>query len=406
MNIEMEPEALGLSSAALDRIVTHFSSYVSSGQLSGFLFTVARRGSLVYVGMGGHADREESRQVTSDTLWRIYSMTKPLTSLAAMMLYEEGCFDLSDPASKWIPELKEARVYVGGPAQSPRTIPATEPVRVHHLLSHTSGLTYGFTHLHPVDEMYRHKGYDFGYAKGADLSQAVSDWCSMPLLFQPGTAWNYSVATDVIGRLIELWSGKRLDDFFQSRILGPLGMTDTSWYCPPEKLGRLAMLYVPSKGKAVPYPEIAIGATHPPQFLAGGGGLVSSASDYQTFMTMLLEGGELGGHRFVTRRTLALMIKNHLPGGGDLRSVARDSFSETDQSGIGFGLGFSVAVDQVANRSLLSEGSFGWGGAASTAFWVDPKEELTVGFYTQLLPSNTYPIRRELQQLVYSSLLE
>jgi len=254
--------------------------------------------------------------------------------------------------------------------------------------------------------MYRHKGYDFGYAKGADLSQAVSDWCSMPLLFQPGTAWNYSVATDVIGRLVELWSGQRLDDFFQSRILGPLGMTDTSWYCPPEKLGRLAMLYVPSKGKAVPYPEIANGATHPPQFLAGGGGLVSSASDYQTFMTMLLEGGELGGHRFMTRRTLALMIKNHLPGGGDLRSVARDSFSETDQSGIGFGLGFSVAVDQVANRSLLSEGSFGWGGAASTAFWVDPKEELTVGFYTQLLPSNTYPIRRELQQLVYSSLLE
>lgn len=406
MNIEMEPEALGLSSAALDRIVTHFSSYVSSGRLSGFLFTVARRGSLVYVGKDGDADRENDRPVANDTLWRIYSMTKPLTSLAAMMLYEEGCFDLNDPASKWIPELKNARVYAGGPAQSPRTVPATEPVRVHHLLSHTSGLTYGFTHLHPVDEMYRNKGYDFGYAKGADLSQAVSDWCSMPLLFQPGSAWNYSVATDVVGRLIELWSGQTLDDFFQSRFLDPLGMTDTSWFCPPEKLDRLAMLYVPRQGQAVPYPDIANSATRAPQFLAGGGGLISSASDYQTFMTMLLRGGEFGGHRFVTRRTLELMTTNRLPGRGDLRSVARDSFSETDQSGIGFGLGFSVAIDQVESRSLLSEGSFGWGGAASTAFWVDPKEGLTVGFYTQLLPSNTYPIRRQLQQLIYSALVD
>jgi CubicO group peptidase (beta-lactamase class C family) len=183
-------------------------------------------------------------------------------------------------------------------------------------------------------------------------------------------------------------------------------MTDTSWFCPPEKLDRLAMLYVPSKGQAVPSPQIANSATRAPQFLAGGGGLISSAGDYQTFMTMLLRGGEFGGHRFVQRRTLKLMVTNNLPGGGDLRSVARDSFSETDQSGIGFGLGFSVAIDQIENRSLLSEGSFGWGGAASTAFWVDPKEELTVGFYTQLLPSNTYPIRRQLQQLVYSALVD
>ncbi len=269
-----------------------------------------------------------------------------------------------------------------------------------------SGLTYGFHYAHPTDEIYRLKGYDFGFAPGADLAQAVHEWGSSPLVFQPGTGWNYSVSVDVLGRLIEIWSGQSFESFLQDRVLGPLGMVDTDWYCPEEKWDRLAMLYVPSKGDSFPIEELAKGATHPPRIHGGGGGLVSSASDYQRFMTMLLRGGEFDGVRLVSNRTLELMTRNHLPDDVDLEEFATDSFSEIDYAGIGFGLGFSVVLDAAKNKSLVSEGTFAWGGAASTAFWVDPAEDLTVGFYTQLLPSGTYPIRRELQQLVYQALVD
>ena len=285
-------------------------------------------------------------------------------------------------------------------------MPATEPVRVHHLLSHTSGLTYGFQYVHPTDAIYRAKGYDFGSPKGVDLATAVDDWCSSPLRFQPGSGFNYSHSTDVLGRLVELWSGQSLQDFMKERIFDPLGMFDTEWYCPPEKIDRLAMLYVPSKGNSHPYPEGARGATHAPSWYGGGGGLVSTAYDYNRFMTMLLNSGELDGVRLVSDRTLALMTENHLPNDADLQSFAVDSYSEAGQAGVGFGLGFSVETDRRKNKSLISEGSFQWGGAASTYFWVDPVEELTVGFYTQLLPSSTYPIRRELAQLLYGSLVD
>jgi CubicO group peptidase (beta-lactamase class C family) len=360
----------------------------------------------VWSAKGGYRDREKNLEVTDDTIWRIYSMTKPITSIAVMMLYEEGRFDLNDDVGQWIGALKEPRVWAGGTAAKPLTVPAIEPVRVHQLLSQTSGLTYGFHYAHPTDEIYRIKGYDFGFAPGADLAQAVHDWSTSPLRFQPGGGWNYSVSVDVLGRLIEIWSGQSFESFLQERILGPLAMTDTDWYCPEEKWDRLAMLYVPHGGDSFPYEELAKGATHAPRIHGGGGGLVSSASDYQRFMTMLLRGGELDGVRLVSSRTLELMTRNHLPNDVDLEEFATDSFSETSNAGIGFGLGFSVVIDSVKNQSLASEGSFGWGGAASTAFWVDPAEDLTVGFYTQLLPSGTYPIRRELQQLVYQALVD
>jgi CubicO group peptidase (beta-lactamase class C family) len=285
-------------------------------------------------------------------------------------------------------------------------VPAIEPVRVHHLLSQMSGLTYGFHYAHPTDELYRKMGYDFGFAHGADLAQAVHDWCSTPLRFQPGSGWNYSVSVDVLGRLIEIWSGQSFESFLQERVLGPLAMTDTDWYCPEEKWDRLAMLYVPHGGDSFPFEELAKGATHAPRIHGGGGGLVSSASDYQRFMTMLLQGGELDGVRLLSSRTLELMTHNHLPNDADLEEFATDSFSETSYAGIGFGLGFSVVIDSVKNKSLTSEGTFSWGGAASTVFWVDPAEDLCVGFYTQLLPSGTYSIRRELQQLVYQALVD
>jgi len=210
----------------------------------------------------------------------------------------------------------------------------------------------------------------------------------------------------VLGRLIEIWSGQPLDVFLHERILGPLGMNDTTWWCSEDKQDRLAMLYVPHEGKAVAHESFAKGATRPPQLFGGGGGLLSTAHDYNRFMTMLLGGGELDGVRLVSSRTLEIMTENHLPGDVDLEGFAADSFSEVDFAGIGFGLGFSVVVNRTLNRSLVSNGTFSWGGAASTAFWVDPVEDLTVSFFTQLLPSSTYPIRRDLQRLVYQALVD
>lgn len=406
LEIRRDPTEVGLDPVRLERIQTHLDRYVAEGKFSGWLTTVSRGGELTWVGRGGYRDRERALAVTDDTIWRLYSMTKPITAVAVMMLYEQGLFDLNDPVGRWIEELRNPLIYVGGTALNPMTIAATEPVRVHHLLSHTSGLTYGFQNLTPIDQIYRSMGYDLAFPEDVSLPQAVHDWCSTPLLFQPGSSWNYSVATDVLGRLVELWSGESLDTFVRRRILDPLGMNDTDWYCPEEKLDRLAQLYVHANGQASPFPGLAEATTRKPLLLSGGGGLVSTAHDYQQFMTVLLGNGEANGVRLLSSRTFELMIRNHLPGGLDLNSFARDSFSEVGQSGVGFGLGLSVVTNQISNKSLVTEGTFAWGGAASTYFWVDPVEALTVGLFVQLVPSWKYPVRRELQQLVYSSLVD
>lgn len=406
LDIRVDPTSMGFDPARLERLRTHFDQYVTDGKLPGWLITVARGGELVWTGKGGYRDRERQLEVTDDTVWRIYSMTKPIVSIAAMMLYEEGMFDLNDEVGQWIEALKEPQIFVGGTAQNPETAVADGPLRIIHLMTHTSGLTYDFQRSHPVDEMYRNKGYDFGKANGADLAQAMNDLCSCPLLFEPGTNFNYSVATDVLGRLVEIWSGQPLDVFLKERVLEPLGMFDTDFWCPPEKEDRLAMLYLHFGGETFPWEDVAKHALHKPRMLSGGSGLESTAHDYQRFMTMLLRGGELDGVRLVSSRTLELMTQNHLPGNVDLQEFAVDSYRDIDQAGIGFGLGFAVVVDPVKNKSLISEGSFYWGGAASTLFWVDPADGLTVSFYTQLMPPGTYPIRRELVQLVYQALVD
>lgn len=406
LEVKVDPSSVGLDERRLARITTHFDRYVADRRLPGWLATVSRGGDLAWVGRGGYRDREADLPVTDDTIWRIYSMTKPFTTIAAMSLYEEGLFDFNDDVGQWIEELREPRVYVAGSPEDPETRPADGPVTVHHLLSHTSGLTYGFQRSHHVDAIYRAKGYDFGWPHDADLAQAVHDWCTSPLLFEPGTRWNYSVATDVLGYLIERWTGQSLDAVVHERVVEPLGLTDTEWWCPEDKHGRLAALYVPGFDGCAPFEALGRGARHRPQLFGGGGGLVSTARDYDRLMAMLVRGGELEGTRILSRRTLELMTANHLPGGGDLTSCAEDSYAEVDYAGQGFGLGFSVVVDPVANRSLLSEGTYLWGGAASTLFWVDPQEELTVAFFTQLLPTGTYPLRRVLQQLVYGSLAD
>ncbi len=406
--IDVDPCEVGLDARRLRRIDTHFSRYVDDGRLAGWQVMVSRHGKVAHLTSYGLADKEAGRKVETDTLWRIYSMTKPITSVAAMMLWEEGAFELSDPVSRWLPEFAEPRVYVGGSASKPVTVPAIEPIRVWHLLTHTAGLTYGFLRVHVTDELHRLRGFELGAPDGFDLAACVRAWAELPLSFQPGAEWNYSVATDVLGRLVEVVSGQSLDTFFAERIFGPLGMKDTAFWCPEDRQHRLAALYAMAPGRTGPVRAESAGKriTQPPSWLSGGGGLVSTTRDYTRFTWMLLNGGELEGTRLLSPRTVEYMTRNHLPGGADLTSFGRPLFAETRFDGVGFGLGFGVVIDPVAYRTLSSEGEYHWGGMASTAFWVDPAEDLTVVFMTQLLPSSTYPIRTQLRQLVYQAIVD
>ena len=408
VEVQVEPGEVGVDAARLARIDRHLARYVDDGRLAGWQVVVTRREQVVYASVYGERDLEAGLKVEPDTLWRIYSMTKPITAVVAMSLYEEGAFSLNDPVSRFLPEFADMRVLVGGNAEQPKTVPATEPMRLWHLLSHTAGLTYAFTKSSVLDDMYRLAGADPLFDPTADLPTMCSRWASLPLLFEPGSAWNYSVATDVLGRVIEVITGSTLDEVFQARVLGPLQMDQTRWHVAGEDQQRLAALYVPDPagGKALRYDVLGAGALSEPALLSGGGGLVSTAADYERFTRMLLRGGELDGARVLGPRTLALMTRNHLPGGVDLASVGRGMFSETVFDGVGFGLGFSVNTDPVANKVTTSPGEFAWGGYASTAFWVDPVEQLTAHFFTQLVPSATYPIRTELRQLVYAALVD
>jgi CubicO group peptidase (beta-lactamase class C family) len=408
LNVEVEPGAVGFDAARLARIESHFARYVDDGRLPGWLILVSRGGRIAYLGRHGYRDLESRMPVEWDTLFRIYSMTKPVTAVAAMMLYEEGAFELKDPVSRFIPAFGDARVYRGGSALKPVTEPAMEPMRIWHLLTHTAGLTYGFHHAHPVDTLYRAAGFEWGPPDGLDLAACCEAWASLPLLFQPGTEWNYSVATDVLGRVIEVVSGQSLDRFFAERIFQPLGMSDTRFWVGEEDAGRLAAFYSPQPGtlRAVRNDAMDRVTRQPPVCCLGGDGLVSTVADYHRFTQMLLRGGELGGIRLLSNRTLRYMTRNHLPGGVDLETFGRPLFAETTFDGIGFGLGFSVTLDPVANKVLCSAGEFAWGGAASTAFWVDPAEDITVLLFTQLFPSSTHPLRPQLRQLVYQALVD
>ena len=335
LTVEVDAAEVGLDSERLKRLDAHFAGYVADGRLPGWLLTVRRHGRLAHVARCGSRDVEAGLPVTDDTVWRIYSMTKPVTSVAAMLLYEEGAVALTDPVSAFIPSFADVRVFVGGSDLRQVTVPATEPVRVWHLLTHTAGLTYGFHRSHPVDALYRAAGFEWGSPRGVDLAQACDLWAGLPLLFQPGTEWNYSVATDVLGRVVEVASGQRLDEFFADRIFGPLGMTDTAFWAGPAAQPRLAALYAPGPdGKAARLDVLGRWALKEPRMLVGGGGLVSTAADYDRFTQMLLHrpgspAGELDGIRLLSPRTVAYMARNHLPGGVDLETFGRSLFAET-----------------------------------------------------------------------------
>jgi CubicO group peptidase (beta-lactamase class C family) len=407
IKVDAEPAEVGFDAARLARIDRHFRRYVDDGLLAGWTVAVTRRGRVVHLSHEGLRDLDAGLPVTDDTIWRIYSMTKPVTSVAAMMLYEQGALELTDPVARFIPSFADVRVYKAGPALAPSTVPVTEPVRVWHLLTHTSGLTYGFHHAHPVDEMYRLRGFDFSGPPGVGLAEACDVIAELPLLFQPGREWNYGVSTDVLGRVVEVASGQPFETFLDEHVLGPLGMDETAWWVPEADLDRLATLYTRGPdGSLVANTPLGDEATRPPLLHGGGAGLVSTAGDYHRFTQMLLRGGELDGARLLGPRTVDFMTRNHLPGDADLERIARPIFAESAFRGVGFGLGFSTVVDVPAGKVLTSPGEYAWGGMASTAFYVDPVEEVTAMFFTQFLPSSTYPIRSQLRALVAQALVD
>jgi len=405
---EVEPFDVGLDEARLAFVGRHFDRYVQERKLPGYLAVVSRAGKIAHVALGGLRDIENALPLEADTRFRIYSMTKPVTSVALMTCYEQGLLSLDDPVHKFIPEFAETRVFAGGSSFRPVTVPMAQPITIWHLMTHTAGLSYGWMHNHPVDAMYRSAGFEWETSVGADLESCCRRLARLPLRSQPGSEWNYSVATDVLGRVVEVATGQSLDEVFTERVLGPLKMAETRFFVEDEEAVRsLAILYSPDlvSGRATRATHMGEAALHRPSAFLGGSGLVSTAGDYHRFTQMLARGGELDGVRVLGARTVAYMTRNHLPKGAQLSEFG-NPIGEQSEEGVGFGLGFSVVVDPPALKVTSSPGEYGWGGAASTLFWIDPVEDLTVLFFTQLLPSSTYPIRRQLKQLVYSAIVD
>jgi len=402
------PEQVGLSAARLARITQWMQGWIDSGRLPGMTVAILRKGELAYAHTCGKADVERNKPMRPDTIVRIYSMTKPLTSTAIMMLYEEGHFQLDDPISKFIPGFRNQRVYSGGSRGKIESVPAERDINFRDLLSHTSGLTYGFMESNPVDALYRAKGadgVDYGTAE-TSLKEVTEKLATFPLIAQPGKAWNYSVSTDVLGYLVEVISGRPFQDYLVEKVIKPLGMVDTDFHVPAAKHERFAANYnAGAGGKLVLLDDPAKSRYLAPRRVnSGGGGLVSTASDYLRFCRFMLNKGELDGVRLLGRKTVELMTSNHL--GGDMADMGMPRFSESPYYGIGFGLGFSVMIDPAKAHILGTKGEYAWGGAASTAFWCDPQEDMAVVLLTQLMPSSTYAIRRELRVLSYQAIID
>ncbi len=401
----VSPEQVGLSAARLARISGWMRGWVDSGKLPGMTVCVMRKGQLAFAETYGKADIERNKPMRPDTIVRIYSMTKPLTSTAIMMLYEEGRFQLDEPISKFIPAFKNPRVYAGGSRGKIDSVPAEREITFRDLLTHTSGLTYGFMESTPVDAVYRDQKIDFGTAT-ASLADVIERLAAVPLIAQPGKAWNYSVATDVLGYLVQVISGQPFDVFLREKVLTPLGMLDTDFIVAKDKQERFATCYMPGKDGKLAVMDDPTKSTYlaPRKGYSGGGGLAGTAGDYLRFCKFMLNKGELDGVRLLGRKTIELMTSNHLP--GDMADMGMPRFSESPYYGIGFGLGFSVMINPAKAQILGTAGEYAWGGAASTAFWCDPAEDMAVVLLTQLYPSSTYPIRRDLRVLTYQAIVD
>ena len=398
------PEDVGLCSSRLDRVRAWMRDHVDCARLPGALTLVARHGEIALLDTYGYRDVERAVELTTDTVFRFYSMTKPITSVAVMMLYEEGRFQLDDPVDKFIPAFADMQVYIDGEGPTMRVEAARSAPTIAQLLSHTSGLGYGAFGDQPLSALYKSLATDFRPNDGT-LADVVARLGTIPLLFHPGSRWMYGVSTDVLGYLVEVLSGQTFERFLSERIFTPLGMSETAFDIAPDAADRLAALYGPHRDGGLRLLEAPDKSAYlgPVTTFSGGGGLLSTVTDYFRFTEMLRRKGEFEGARLLGRKTVELMTSNHLP--GDLTEMGQKSFNETTFSGIGFGLGFSVMLNPAKAKILGTPGEYAWGGAASTAFWIDPEEDMTVIFLTQLLPSSTYPLRRELKVLTYQAVL-
>jgi CubicO group peptidase (beta-lactamase class C family) len=412
--MDVSPSQAGFSAARLERVTEHLNrNYIDNGKIAGCQVLVARHGHPAYFRSLGKMDLERSKPMRDDTIVRLYSMSKPITSVALMMLYERGYFQLNDPVHRFVPEWRDHRVWVAGDGPQMETAKPNRPVSMRDMLSRTGGLTYGSMLAalgapdegHPVDKVYAKVGVRRG--DGETLKDFVQKLGRVPLRYQPGERWMYSLSTDVCGALVEIISGKRFDKFLEEEIFAPLGMKDTSFWVRPEKLSRFAANYRRGGDKKLHLaddPEKSV-YLKDPTFYSGGGGLTGTIHDYWRFCEMLRRGGELDGARLLGPRTIDLMHENHLKDGKDLTELAVASFSETANEGVGFGLGFATVLDTVKSGSIAA-GDYYWGGAASTIFSVDQKEDLVIVFLTQLMPSGTFNFRGQLKTIVYSSIVD
>ncbi|HEX9932149.1 MAG TPA: serine hydrolase domain-containing protein [Allosphingosinicella sp.] len=402
-----DPRRHGFDPARLARIDRFLAqAYLEPGLLPCAQLVVARDGVPVHVASQG-VHREGGGALREDAIFRIASMTKPVTSLAFMALVEQGRAALDMPVSAVVPELEAVEVHAGGGTASEpfRTVPPDRPMLMLDLLRHTSGLTYDFQRVTPVDAAYRDAGLVALRGKTA-LEPFVAALGRIPLEFSPGAAWNYSVSTDVLALVVQRLAGEPFDVHVQRTIFQPLGMEDTSFTVPAAKAARLtdAWMLDAERGTIVYDRGADSSWLNPPAFLSGGGGLVSTLADYHRFTRMLLGRGTLGDVRIVGRKTFDLMTVNHLPGGADLTELSRSMFSEAIYSGQGFGLGFGINMDPAKAMAPGSAGEFYWGGIFSTYFFVDPVERVSMVFMTQLMPSSSYPVRRQLKTIVYAAL--
>ncbi|HEX5321160.1 MAG TPA: serine hydrolase domain-containing protein [Stellaceae bacterium] len=412
----MKPETVGMSSARLMRLDEAMTRrYVDSGWLPGMLTYVWRRGQLVHTGLAGQMDIERGKAMREDAIFRIYSMSKPITAVALMMLVEEGLIGLDDFVHAHIPEWKDLAVYASGtPSVLPEgrggylTTPVQRPMKVIDLATHTSGLTYGFMMRSAVDAAYRRAKVVDRQTPGG-LNGMIGQLAQIPLDFSPGTAWNYSVAIDVLGYLVEKLSGMKFGEFLRKRLFEPLGMNDSAFWVPEDKTERFTACYQP-EGRALKVQDDPRESAYaqPPLLESGGGGLVATAHDYLRFCRMMLNGGTLDGVQILSPKTVALFSLNFLPGNREIVDMSFPGmFSESDYAGVGFSLGCGVNVDVAKMRQPGTLGAYAWGGAAATAFWIDPREELTVVFMTQVIGSEArLTLRRDLRTLVYSAMTE
>ena len=398
------PEEVGMSSERLARIAAVIEQFVQGNQLPGILTLVQRRGKVVHYGQHGMMDIEAGKPIQEDALFRIYSMTKPIVSVALMTLYEAGRFSLNDPVSKFVPAFAKTKVYAGESPLGLTLVDQNPAMTLHHLLTHTSGLSYGWFFDSPVEQLYRNLVPKL-YCRDQTLEEVVNQLAELPLLFQPGTQWRYSFATDVLGYVVQVIADMPLADFLQERIFSPLGMTDTAFVVPPQNLHRLAQIYKSEKlydPVALQPDEVGLlrDVTVPTQCPSGGGGLISSLGDYLAFCTCLINNGRYPGGQLLSRKTVAWMTADHIP--ARLKPLKMGA----EQLDFGFGLGFKVATSLGEARSLTSVGEYGWGGAAKTNFWIDPAEELIGLMMTQHMPLEPYPVQERFRNLTYQAIVD